>query len=179
MCATRALGRELRPRIEERLAAVKAGWQLRVALDAEVVDYSFADEAFGEVLRSVVDGRYGDRFLTFSGDQMDAFENLDASCRLRGLMAVAAFRTGDGPNDLLVLGEMARGEGRGRSELVEVLNWLWQVRSATAQAVADRFEIALTAANNRLARLHHLRVVARKSDSVEGGGRQFVYLTLV
>ena len=89
LLVTRKAGREVRAALEEALSGLPEGGVLYVdTRSAELMDYSFADEALGIMASRVAGGEYGGRRLVLVEEDRDLLENVEASLRQRSLAMI-------------------------------------------------------------------------------------------
>ncbi|HVG34287.1 MAG TPA: hypothetical protein VM911_14550 [Pyrinomonadaceae bacterium] len=117
------------------------------------------------------EAKHHEKYLVFCIDQRnhDLIESIEMIARSRGHLIPVIGRNGDWHN----LGKLTKAE-RDTLELVEKYGAL------TSKELHKRFGLLLSAASNRLRRLHHLRLIKREERVVPtSGGREFVYKPLV
>lgn len=126
----------------------------------QVMDVSFADEAVIQLGQAIVDGKYGRRRLLLAGLTQDSIDNINAAIRLQRLKL--AFLSISPGRQWQVVGHL-------EDNLQETLTIVAQQSSLTAPELADKLDLALNSANNRLKRLYDLRLIRREYEVSEKG----------
>lgn len=166
LLVTRKAGREVRAALEETLSELPDGGVLYVdTRSAELMDYSFADEALGILASRVAGGEYDGRRLVLIEEDRDLLENVEASLRQRSLAMILVNDLGDEPG---LVGDMPE-------HLVETLQAIQEAGSITNADLAKKLGLNHTACNNRATRLAKLGLIHRKVESAAPGGRQYTY----
>lgn len=163
---TREKGEEAYRFLEGRLRETPERCALVLAFPpGQVVDASFADESLMRVGEELVVGEFGERAVLLEGLTEDSVRNLEAVIRLRRAKLVF----------LLVSAEGGwRHVGPLEPSLLEALALAARRHKITAPELASKLELALNTANNRLKRLHALRLLWREHE-VSGRGLVYVY----
>lgn len=131
----------------------------------QVVDASFADEFVIRLGEKLVAGEFGERTALLEGLTEDSIHNLEAVIRLRRTKLVF----------LLVDPEGGwRHAGPLEPSLSEALVLTASRGTITAPELARDLRLALNTANNRLKRLHALRLLWREHEVSEKGLR-YIY----
>jgi DNA-binding MarR family transcriptional regulator len=163
---TRGTGRKVREALGEALEALPVGGVLYVdTRGVELMDYSFADEAFGILASRISSGEYGDRRVVLLEEDRELLENVEASLRQRDLAMLRAEEVG---GELGVVGEVAE-------HLVETLEAIVAAGSISNADLAERLGLNHTACNNRATRLLKLGLIQRRKNTAAPGGRQYSY----
>jgi hypothetical protein len=166
LLVTRKAGREVRAALEETLSELPDGGVLYVdTRSAELMDYSFADEALGILASRVAGGEYDGRRLVLIEEDRDLLENVEASLRQRSLAMILVNDLGAEPG---LVGDMPE-------HLVETLQAIQEAGSITNADLAKKLGLNHTACNNRATRLAKLGLIHRKVESAAPGGRQYTY----
>ncbi|MGB3683788.1 MAG: winged helix-turn-helix domain-containing protein [Rubrobacteraceae bacterium] len=166
LLVTRKSGRAVRGALEEALVELPEGGVLYVdTRSAELMDYSFADEALGILVSRVAGGEYGERHLVLVEGDRDLLENVEASLRQRSLAMVRVDEIGAEPG--LV--------GKIPEHLVETLQAIQESGSITNADLAKKLDLNHTACNNRATRLAKLGLIHRRVETAAPGGRQYTY----
>lgn len=131
----------------------------------QVVDASFADESLIRLAERLAAGEFGERGALLEGLTEDSVHNLEAVIRLRGVKLVFL---------LVGPGDGWRHVGPLEPSLSEALALAALRREITAPELARELELALNTANNRLKRLHALRLLWRHHEVSEKGLR-YIY----
>lgn len=170
--STRPFGERFYPRLGAWIQSTLDGSVLRVVVPADrFIDYSFADETLGRIYKELVDGKWGDRYLLTDVAEESQFRDLGASIRLRKIAALVRF----GTTYHLVVNE----DTRGLDELRQTVALVNQYRRVTAGDLSRDHGLSPTTWNNRLVRAHQLRLIYREPEALLGGGRQYVYGSLL
>ncbi len=161
----------------------------------EMMDYSFADEALGAIFSRMSAREYPDRYIVLaSGEgELDSalLENVDVALRQRDVAALVlpkdhiseASDTISSALPIVLRAEAAedwRVAGTLPQHLVDTLRAVMEKQQVTVRELADELKIdSPTACNNRIARLHQLRLVRREAAIVPEGGRQYFYSSVI
>jgi hypothetical protein len=194
--AMRPLGRQVQDALDAALRALPAGGVLAVDFEGvEMMDYSFADEALGTIYSRMSSKEYPDRYMVLlvkdDPTSQALLENVEVALVQRDAAALAV------PFDELELLEQAleaRAErassgleheqsslnwkviGKLPEHLIETLAAVMKQGQATVRDIVEALRLdSVTACNNRIARLHQLRLVRRKAAIVPEGGRLYCY----
>ena len=161
----------------------------------EMMDYSFADEALGAIFSRMSAREYPDRYIILaSGEgELDSalLENVEVALRQRDVAALVLPK--DQINDasdaiasalpIVLRAEAAEAwsvAGTLPQHLVDTLRAVMEKQQVTVRELADELKIdSPTACNNRIARLHQLRLVRRAAAIVPEGGRQYFYSSVI
>jgi hypothetical protein len=133
----------------------------------EVIDYSFADAAVAKTVSRLIAGELGNKFLVLTNLRPEWSENIDVALKQRQLPALATQGS-----DWQVLGWL-------KDYLLQTLVYVVQQQSVTARDLAEASNLSVNAANNRLSELHRLKLLQRSELIPPGGGKLFVYISLV
>jgi hypothetical protein len=163
---TREKGEEAYWLLEERLRTTPERCALVLVFPPDqVVDASFADESLIRLGERLAAGDLGERVALLEGLTDDSAHNLEAVIRLRRTKLVF----------LLVDREGGwRHVGPLEPSLEEALALASQQQEITAPNLARELQLALNTANNRLKRLHALRLLWREHEVSEKGLR-YIY----
>jgi hypothetical protein len=165
---TREKGEEAYRLLEGRLREMPERCALVLVFPPEqVVDASFADESLMRLGEGLVDGEFGERAALLEGLTEDSVRNLEAIIRLRRAKLVFL---------LVEPGGGWRHIGPLEPSLLEAFMLAVRRRRITAPELARELELALNTANNRLKRLHALRLLWREHEVSEKGLRYIYYL---
>lgn len=166
LLVTRKAGREVRTALEEALSNLPDNSVLYLdTRSAELMDYSFADEALGILASRVAGGEYGGRRLVLVEEDRDLLENVEASMRQRSLAMILVDEIGAEPG---LVGEIP-------DHLVETLQTIQEAGSITNADLAQKLGLNHTACNNRATRLAKIGLIHRKVETAAPGGRQYTY----
>lgn len=187
--AMRPLGRQVQEALDSTLRDLAPGGVLALDFDGvEMMDYSFADEAIGTIFSRMSGKEYPDRYMVLlvKDDPVShaLLENVEVALAQREAAAIVVpvddlgelRRTladpnadGDAQIDWRVIGKLP-------DHLVETLDAVMKRGTATVRDVVEALSLeSVTACNNRIARLHQLRLVRRKAAIVPEGGRLYCY----
>ncbi len=163
---TRERGEEAYRVLKERLWQTPERCALVLAFPpGQVVDASFADESLVRLGEELVAGEFGERVVLLEGLTDDSVRNLEAIIRFRRAKLV------------FLLVEPGGGWGHvGPLEpsLLEAFRLAARWRRITAPDLARELQLALNTANNRLKRLHALRLLWREHE-VSEKGLKYIY----
>lgn len=163
---TREKGEEAYRLLRERLRSMPERCALVLVFPAkQVVDASFADESLMRLGEELASGEFGERATLLEGLTEDSVHNLEAVIRLRRAKQVFL---------LLDPGGGWRHAGPLERSLAEALALVARRGRITAPELARELELALNTANNRLKRLHSLRLLWREHEVSEKGLR-YIY----
>ncbi len=192
--AMRPQGLKVQQELDAVLRQLPPDSVLAVNFDGvEMMDYSFADEALGTLYSRMAAREYPDRYLILAaGDDelsQNLLENVEVALHQREIAALvlpkAIFDSLTSGSDAPLSGEERqnlqwRVIGTLPPHLVETLRAVMDKEQVTVRELADALQIdSATACNNRIARLHQLRLVRRKAAIVPEGGRQYCYSAVV
>jgi predicted transcriptional regulator len=192
--AMRPLGRQVQDSLDAALRALPPGGVLAIDFDGvEMMDYSFADEALGTIYSRMSGKEYPDRYMVLlvkdDPTSVALLENVEVALVQRDAAAITVpFEE----LDSLVKSLSAEREKAAKSSksdlvawkvigklpehLIETLGAVMDQGQATVRDIVDALQLeSVTACNNRIARLHQLRLVRRKAAIVPEGGRLYCY----
>jgi hypothetical protein len=134
----------------------------------QFMDISCADECLTKLLMRIGSGELGTRYVFLTGGNESVRETVEAVMKLRGLAVM--FRGEDG---VQILGTL-------KTPIREALEVMTELKSATSSEISRALNKNVNIACNRLNALQRMGLVCRLKDgSVEGGGRQFFYESIV
>ena len=163
---TREKGEEAYRLLERRLRETPERCALVLAFPPnQVVDASFADESLMRLAEELVAGEFGERTTLLEGLTDDSIRNLEAIIRLRRAKLVFL---------LVDPGGGWRHVGPLEPSLSEAFELAARWQRITAPDLARELQLALNTANNRLKRLHALRLLWREHE-VSGKGLRYIY----
>jgi len=166
LLVTRKAGRAVRAALEEALSDLPEGGVLYVdTRSAELMDYSFADEALGILVSRVAGGEYGERHLVLVEGDRDLLENVEASLRQRSLAMIRVDEISGEPS---IVGTVP-------DHLGDTLRAIRDAGSITNADLAKRLGLNHTACNNRATKLAKLGLIHRRVETAAPGGRQYTY----
>lgn len=166
---TREIGINAYEPLKQALLQTEAGTLLLLDFsDVLVMDSSFAGPSLLRLMRELIEGQYGDRYLMLSSVTSSTSENIDLTIRGHGLkFAMPSFNE---TGQTYLIGEI-------EPSLAQTFETVERVKTMTARALADLENIGISAASNRLKRLYDLRLVTR-AEEVTMEGRQHRYQSL-
>lgn len=193
--AMRPLGRQVQDALDAALRALPPGGVLALDFDGvEMMDYSFADEALGTIYSRMGGKEYPDRYMVLlvkdDAISQSLLENVEVALIQRDAAAIAvpAEELESLVKALAAERETAKpapksGEsvawrviGKLPDHLIETLGAVMNQNQSTVRDIVDALQLdSVTACNNRIARLHQLRLVRRKAAIVPEGGRLYCY----
>ena len=195
--AMRPYGRKVQEALDALLRRLPAGGVLVVNFDGvEMMDYSFADEAFGTLYSRMAAKEYADRYLVLAirDDELSEalMENIEVALSRREVAALVLPQsmlkeTSNGqvpPEDNDETGGKRpprwRVIGRLPEHLIDTLNAVMEKQQVTVRDLVEALDLdSATACNNRIAKLYQLHLVRRKATIVPEGGRQYSYSAVV
>lgn len=132
--------------------------------EIQFVDISCADECLTKLLLRIGSGELGTRYVFMTGGNESVRETIEAVMKLRGLATLHRSE-----EDVQILGTL-------KTPIREALEVMLELKSATSSEISKALNKNVNIACNRLNALQRMGLVCRlKDESVEGGGRQFVY----
>jgi hypothetical protein len=162
---TRALAREIREKLDEKLRSSNEGDVVILDLDGvEAFDFSFANELFGKTLLTLPE-EYPGRLLVVENLTEYTRENLKKA--LEGLQLAMIERHNEKPT---LLGKVHQADAETFTALIRAKHPI------TAAELKDRLEVNLTAMNERLSKLSRLGLVIRKKSVSAAGREQYEYV---
>lgn len=192
--AMRPLGRQVQDALDEALRALPAGGVLAVDFEGvQMMDFSFADEALGTIYSRMGTKEYPERYMVLLVEDdpvsQALLENIEVALAQRESAAIT-LATADLPALTEAIALVLSGKeplaghrprawkviGKLPEHLIETLGAVMECGSATVREVVEMLGLdSVTACNNRIARLHQLRLVRRKAAIVPEGGRLYCY----
>ena len=184
LLAMRPQVRRVQESLDAQLRDLPPGGVLILDFDnVEMMDYSFADEALGTLYSRLSAKEYPDRYLVLLTDESEItqalLENVEVALNQREVAALvvprSAFDTlrGDKKVEWRIIGQLP-------DHLIETLSAVIDKEEVTVRDLVDALGLdSVTACNNRIARLHQLRLVRRKASIVPEGGRQYCYSSVL
>jgi len=137
--------------------------------DVLVMDSSFAGPSLLQLMKELIKGEYGDKYIALTRATRSTEENVDLTIRGYGLkLAIPLI---NGKEDVKLLGEI-------EPNLSRTFNIFEGRKSLTARELADLESIGINAASNRLKRLYDLRLITRREE-ISSEGRQHIYQPLL
>lgn len=195
--AMRPNGRKVQEALDKELRRLPAGGVLLIDFDGvEMMDYSFADEAFGTLYSRMSAREYPDRhlvLLTREDEMSEALlENIEVALNRREVAALVL-----PAGDIAALEAVLRKGGSGENgkspevpewqvlgtlpaHLIETLREVMGKGTVTVRELAMALGLdSATACNNRIAKLYQLHLVRREATIVPEGGRQYCYSSVL
>lgn len=131
------------------------------------IDFSCADEFLTKVLRRIMSGELGTRYILLEGMSEETEENVATALEVRNLVCP---RIGEN-------GKVGLLGGKIGAELIDTYNLARKRGRITARDVMEIApRVGISAISNRIAKLLKLGLLIRtKETGGEGGGRQFYY----
>lgn len=136
--------------------------------DLQFMDFSSADEFLGKLISRLLSGEFKDIYIYLENLTPEIEETINAMLQLRGQNAVAIASDGT----VKILGKL-------NPVLKETLDLINKEKEISARKLADRTNLAINAASNRLTKLQGLGLIARLETTSGKGAEQFVYRTIV
>lgn len=131
------------------------------------MDFSSADEFLGKLISRLSSGEFKDIYIYLENLTTEIEETIDAMLQLRGQNAVVIGKGGS-PK---ILGKL-------NPVLKETFDLINKEKEVSARRLADRTNLAINAASNRLTKLQGLGLIARLDTTSGKGAEQFVYQTI-
>jgi len=188
LLAMRPQGKRVQESLDAHLRSLPPGGVLILDFDnVEMMDYSFADEALGTLYSRLSAKEYPDRYLVLLTDESEItqalLENVEVALNQREVAALVVPRSAFGKSrgaqesngkvDWRIIGQLPE-------HLIETLSAVIDKEEVTVRDLVDALGLdSVTACNNRIARLHQLRLVRRKASIVPEGGRQYCYSSVL
>lgn len=185
LLAMRPQGRSVQESLDAQLRQLAPGGVLVLDFDnVEMMDYSFADEALGTLYSRLAAKEYPDRYLVLVTDESEItqalLENVEVALNQREVAALvvprAAFSSPRQDGEEIkwrIIGQLPE-------HLVDTLSAVIERGEVTVRDLVEALGLdSVTACNNRIARLHQLRLVRRKASIVPEGGRQYCYSSVI
>jgi len=134
----------------------------------DFMDYSLTDEMLCKLIRRIISGELGERYIVVESLNESLKENINVALKERELCCV--YVKSDGKVEIL---------GKLSTPLRETYEYAVEQKKITTRDIFDvkKFNLEnISAASNRLTRLEKLGLLHNNKDEVvEGGGRQFVF----
>lgn len=167
---TRDFGRRAFKYFDSQLKQTAEGGTLVLdSQDIKLIDSSFFDEAILNLFSDLLEGKLGNRFLFLDNASEDTLVNIE------GAVARRKFRSAFPVRDRAGIWHFA---GALEPNLQETVTTLYQKKELTARDLANRLDIEINNASNRLRRLFELHLSKRVQESSETG-LFHRYLTLI
>lgn len=191
--AMRPSGRRVQEALDAALRKLPPGGVLLLDFDGvEMMDYSFADEAFGTLYSRMAAKEYPDRHLVIAareGELGEALlENIEVALSRREVAALVLSHHKQAEIEALLnrTGKDERTPAAWRiigtlpQHLIETLGEVMSKGCVTVRELATALNLdSATACNNRIARLYQMHLVRREATIVPEGGRQYCYSAVV
>lgn len=164
---TRDSARTIRAELNKLLDSVDEGSSVIIdAKGVEVFDYSFANELFGKSLLSIP-SEYPGRFLVVENLTAYTRENLIKALESLGIAMIERKKK---TLDLI---------GKTHAAYVETFKTISKSKMpVTANAMSEKLNINITAANERLSKLVSFGLIRRDKATSVAGREQYVYSTV-
>lgn len=167
---TRETGKVMREALEGRIQSEPEGTV--VVLDFSnvgIIDFSCAEEVITKMMARLIQREYGDKYILLTNLTTNQEENIHAALQTKRLLTLSLKRTKK-PRYLGVLNPY----------LMDTLELILERKSITARELADLTQVEINTASTKLLNLHKARLVLRERMSLaEGGGRQYIYKSLL
>lgn len=130
------------------------------------IDFSFTDEMLGRIIRRVMSGDMGERYIVLESLSDSLRENINVALKERELVCVYVKSN----SEIEILGKLSE-------ELKKTYFAAVEKGKITARDILGLENMEnISAASNRLTRLKDLGLLTKSADEVvTGGGRQYVY----
>lgn len=167
---TRETGKVMREALEGKIQSEPQGTV--VVLDFSnvgIIDFSCAEEVIAKMMARLIQREYGDKYILLTSLTPNQEENIHAALQTKRLLALS-LKGAKKPKYLGVLNPY----------LMDTLQLILERKSITARELADLTQVEINTASTKLLNLHKARLVLRERMSLaEGGGRQYVYKSLL
>lgn len=163
---TREYGAKVYPYMLDWLRKTTEEFPLVLAFpENQLMDVSFADETIIRLGKELLDNQHGQRGILLRGMTPDSIENIEAAIHFQRLrLAFLSIRIDD---DWDVVGPL-------ETALSSTLGLVQANGELTAPELADKLNIAINTASNRLKRLFDLHLV-RRQHTIGDTGLTYVY----
>lgn len=163
---TRPTGKSVRRALEDRFEQVLEPTLFCLSFqDIGIVDFSCADEVFAKLGGRMRQGEYENVFMVLDDLRSSHVENISVALREKQLCLIGRQQ---GSNEWEELGKVDQ-------YLQEVLDLLTERGAITAKELSETLDLEHNTASTRLGNLHNIRMVVRSRETVEEGGRMYVY----
>jgi len=166
---TRETGNRIRERIERELKLLKES--VIILLDFSnigIIDYSCGDEIVAKLVSRLISGEYGEKYILIKGLSPYQQENIEVALERKRLSVLNL--TEKGPLEII---------GPLNNYLKETLFFVMRNGKMTSREVADRLGIELNTSSTRLINLYKKRLLIRREELLNAGGRQFIYESIL
>ncbi len=164
---TRPSGQVIRERIERDIEREPNGTVIGIDFSGiGVIDFSCADEIIAKLLSRLLSNEYGEKYIFLAGLNDNQRENVEVALERKNLAVVAVMKNGK----RRLLGSL-------NNYLKKTFLIVDKKRKLTAKELSRTMKIEANTSGTRLLNLYKKRLVKR-IDSVQGGGRVWVYETL-
>lgn len=164
-------GREEGKRAREEVLSHLEGESVDIVLPLDFVevkfmDFSFADEMLSKLLRRIMSGELGERYIILLSLNESLRENINVALKERELVCIYINEEGE----IEILGKLS-------DVLKETYFAAVSKGKITARDLVNHFgNLEINTASNRLTRLQEVGLLCKTKDEViNGGGRQYVY----
>ena len=163
----REKGRQVRVQLRSQMENLAQGDVLIVDADGvEAFDYSFADEVFVKMVKTLV-GEHPGRFVVIENLNDCTKENLTKALENANLAMIERCK-----GKLKLVGKVHPADEETFEQIAK------SGEAASAASLGRRLDMNLTAMNERLSKLTNLGVVRREKGSSASGREQYVYHVL-
>ena len=168
---TKEFGQKAYKILRQVLLETQSGEVLELNFEGiHVMDSSFAGASVIRLLRELVAGEYGERYVVLTNISSSTEENIHLTIVGYGLKL--GIQVVESESAYRLLGQI-------EPNLVETLDLINQKKILTARQLADRNpDLAINTASNRLKKLFDLRQV-RREERIDSVGKQHIYHSLL
>lgn len=160
---TREIGAKAYDSIRQEFSQMASGMVLIFNFTGVLVmDSSFTGPSLLRLMRELIEGQFGDRYLALSRVNSSTKENIDLTIRGHGLKLAIPLIEKDSP--ICLLGEI-------EPNLKNTFDIVNHRKNITARDLADLEGIGISAASNRLKKLYDLRLITRNEEITSEGRR--------
>lgn len=163
---TREHGEQAYQRLKQMLEQLPEGDALLLIFPpGQLIDGSFADETIVRLGEELAGDQFGNRAILLQGLSDDSITNIEAVIGFQRLKLGFLAVTPEG--QWQVIGQLD-------PSLRKMLDLLAEQESLTAPELAEKYDLAINTASNRLKRLYDRRLVRREYE-VSAKGLQYYY----
>jgi len=161
---TRKTGEQLRTKVENEINLCESNLIILDFNNVKIVDYSFADELIAKLLLRFISGEFGEKRVMLANTNAEIKENIEVALIQRQIAVLIIDKNG-------TIGFC----GHLKEHLKEVLKIIFREKELSARQLAEIQNTTVNVSNNRLLELTKMRLISRREQLIEGGGKQYIY----